>query len=306
MEEWLSRTEQLLGKDTLSVLQNSHVLIVGVGGVGAYAAEMICRAGVQEITIIDGDNVNPTNINRQLIAMHSTVGKPKTQILAQRLLDINPRLNIHIKQLYMDEVQTEILLNEAKYDYVIDAIDTISPKIALLTGCLKRKIKVISSMGAGGRIDPTRIAYADISETYHCALAKAVRKRLKDAGISKGIKVVFSSEQPDRNAIIRTDEERNKKIDSRDNFLPAGNLRMLFSCLCHTQTFTKMIDIINIHKSYGSLEVLKGINAHIGKGEIVSIVGPSGAGKTTLLQIIGTLDNPTREKYTSEKCRPGN
>ena len=139
MEEWLSRTEQLLGKDTLSALQNSHVLIVGVGGVGAYAAEMICRAGVQEITIIDGDNINPTNINRQLIAMHSTVGKPKTQILAQRLLDINPRLNIHIKQLYMDEAQTEILLDEAKYDYVIDAIDTISPKIALLTGCLKRK-----------------------------------------------------------------------------------------------------------------------------------------------------------------------
>ena len=129
MEEWLSRTEQLLGKDTLSALQNSHVLIVGVGGVGAYAAEMICRAGVQEITIIDGDNVNPTNINRQLIAMHSTVGKPKTQILAQRLLDINPRLNIHIKQLYMDEVQTEILLDEEKFDYVIDAIDTISPKI---------------------------------------------------------------------------------------------------------------------------------------------------------------------------------
>ena len=283
MEEWLSRTEQLLGKDTLSALQNSHVLIVGVGGVGAYAAEMICRAGVQEITIIDGDNVNPTNINRQLIAMHSTVGKPKTQILAQRLLDINPRLNIHIKQLYMDEVQTEILLDEAKYDYVIDAIDTISPKIALLTGCLKRKIKVISSMGAGGRIDPTRIAYADISETYHCALAKAVRKRLKDAGISKGIKVVFSSEQPDRNAIIRTDEERNKKSTvGTISYLPA-----IFGCY-----FTKMIDIINIHKSYGSLEVLKGINAHIGKGEIVSIVGPSGAGKTTLLQIIGTLDKP--------------
>ena len=170
MEEWLSRTEQLLGKDTLSALQNSHVLIVGVGGVGAYAAD-------------------PTNINRQLIAMHSTVGKPKTQILAQRLLDINPRLNIHIKQLYMDEVQTEILLDEAKYDYVIDAIDTISPKIALLTGCLKRKIKVISSMGAGGRIDPTRIAYADISETYHCALAKAVRQRYQS-------RVLFGTTRP--------------------------------------------------------------------------------------------------------------
>ena len=236
MEEWLSRTEQLLGKDTLSALQNSHVLIVGVGGVGAYAAEMICRAGVQEITIIDGDNVNPTNINRQLIAMHSTVGKPKTQILAQRLLDINPRLNIHITQLYMDEVQTEILLDEAKYDYVIDAIDTISPKIALLTGCLKRKIKVISSMGAGGRIDPTRIAYADISETYHCALAKAVRKRLKDAGISKGIKVVFSSEQPDRNAIIRTDEERNKKSTvGTISYLPA-----IFGCYLAAYVIRKL------------------------------------------------------------------
>ena len=297
MEEWLSRTEQLLGKDTLSALQNSHVLIVGVGGVGAYAAEMICRAGVQEITIIDGDNVNPTNINRQLIAMHSTVGKPKTQILAQRLLDINPRLNIHIKQLYMDEVQTEILLDEAKYDYVIDAIDTISPKIALLTGCLKRKIKVISSMGAGGRIDPTRIAYADISETYHCALAKAVRKRLKDAGISKGIKVVFSSEQPDRNAIIRTDEERNKKstVGTHGRITLSKSPWSAIEWTGDTNTAyinTAMIDIINIHKSYGSLEVLKGINAHIGKGEIVSIVGPSGAGKTTLLQIIGTLDKP--------------
>ena len=222
MEEWLSRTEQLLGKDTLSALQNSHVLIVGVGGVGAYAAEMICRAGIQEITIIDGDNVNPTNINRQLIAM--------------RLLDINPRLNIHIKQLYMDEAQTEILLDEAKYDYVIDAIDTISPKIALLTGCLKRKIKVISSMGAGGRIDPTRIAYADISGTYHCALAKAVRKRLKDAGISKGIKVVFSSEQPDRNAIIRTDEERNKKSTvGTISYLPA-----IFGCYLAAYVIRKL------------------------------------------------------------------
>ena len=211
MEDWRSRTQQLIGAEALSDLQQSHVLIVGVGGVGAYAAEMICRAGIGEMTIVDGDDISVSNINRQLIATHSTIGKPKTEVLAQRLTDINPSLNIHVKQLYVDENQVEGLLDEAKYDYVIDAIDTLSPKIALLTGCVRRKIKVISSMGAGGRTDPSRIAYADISETYHCALAKAVRKRLKDAGIRKGLKVVFSTEQPDRNAIIRTDEEKNKK-----------------------------------------------------------------------------------------------
>lgn len=236
MEEWLSRTGQLLGGEALSRLRQSHVLIVGVGGVGAYAAEMICRSGINEITIVDGDNVNPSNINRQLIATHSTIGKPKTEILAQRLLDINPRLQLHIKQLYMDEVQAGILLDKAEYDFVIDAIDTLSPKIALLTECLKRKIKVISSMGAGGRTDPTRIAYADIAETYHCALAKAVRKRLKDAGIKKGIKVVFSSEQPDRNAIIRTDEERNKKSTvGTISYLPA-----IFGCYLAAYVIRKL------------------------------------------------------------------
>lgn len=236
MEEWLSRTGQLLGEEALSKLRQSHVLIVGVGGVGAYAAEMICRSGINTITIVDGDNVNPSNINRQLIAVHSTIGKPKTDVLAHRLLDINPLLDLHIKQLYMDEEQAGILLDEAKYDYVIDAIDTLSPKIALLAGCLKRKIKVISSMGAGGRIDPTRIAYADIAETYHCALAKAVRKRLKDAGIKKGIKVVFSSEQPDRNAIIRTDEERNKKSTvGTVSYLPA-----IFGCYLAAYVIRKL------------------------------------------------------------------
>ena len=231
-----SRTQLLLGAEAMERLARARVAVFGRGGVGGYAVEALARSGIGALDLVDSDTVSPTNINRQLIAMHSTVGKPKTQILAQRLLDINPRLNIHIKQLYMDEVQTEILLDEAKYDYVIDAIDTISPKIALLTGCLKRKIKVISSMGAGGRIDPTRNAYADISETYHCALAKAVRKRLKDAGISKGIKVVFSSEQPDRNAIIRTDEERNKKSTvGTISYLPA-----IFGCYLAAYVIRKL------------------------------------------------------------------
>ncbi|WP_455497625.1 tRNA threonylcarbamoyladenosine dehydratase [Coprobacter sp.] len=236
MEEWLSRTEQLLGEEALLKLRQSHVLIVGIGGVGAYAAEMICRSGIHSMTIVDGDNVNLSNINRQLIATHSTIGKPKTEILAHRLLDINPRIDLHIKQLYMDENQVGILLDETKYDFVIDAIDTLSPKIALLTECLKRKIKIISSMGAGGRIDPTRIAYADISETFHCSLAKAVRKRLKDAGIKKGLKVVFSSEQPDRNAIIRTDEERNKKSTvGTVSYLPA-----IFGCYLAAYVIRKL------------------------------------------------------------------
>lgn len=236
MDEWLSRTQQLLGTEALSKLRCSHVLIVGVGGVGAYAAEMICRAGIYEITIIDGDNINATNINRQLIATHSTIGKPKTEVLAQRLLDINPDLNLHTKQLYLDEDHVETLFDETKYDYVVDAIDTLSPKIALLTECIKRKIKIISSMGAGGRIDPTSIAYADISETYHCPLAKAVRKRLKEAGIKKGLKVVFSSEQADRNAIIRTNDEKNKKSTiGTISYLPA-----IFGCYLAAYVIRKL------------------------------------------------------------------
>lgn len=239
MEDWQSRTKQLIGEDKVDLLHDAHVLVVGVGGVGAYAAEMICRAGVGHITIVDGDSVNPTNINRQLVALHSTIEQPKTEILAQRLLDINPRLSLITRHQFLEEQNIEELLKQNKYNFVIDAIDTLSPKISLISHCLKHKVKIISSMGAGGRIDPTKIEYADIKDTFHCALAKAVRRRLQSRGISKGLKVVFSTEQTNRNAIIPTDDEKNKKSTvGTISYLPA-----IFGCYLAAYVIRKLTDI---------------------------------------------------------------
>ena len=148
---WLERTELLLGSEKLDILRNAHVLVVGVGGVGAYAAEMIVRAGVEHLTIADADNVSLTNINRQLVALHSTVGRPKCEILKERLLDINPELDIRIVNRFIKDDETDALLDNDKFDYVVDAIDTLSPKLALIKGALDRSIPLVSSMGAGAR-----------------------------------------------------------------------------------------------------------------------------------------------------------
>lgn len=211
MENWLERTVLLMGEEKLERLRHAHVLIVGVGGVGAYAAEMVCRAGVGRITIIDGDVVNPSNINRQLVARHSTVGHKKVDVLSKRLLDINPQLVLTSRHEFIHDELTDQLLDSDKYDFIIDAIDTLSPKVHLIASAMRRKIKIISSMGAGARIDPTQVKFADISATRECTLAKAVRKRLAKMGIRKGLPVVFSTEAPNRNAVILTDSERNKK-----------------------------------------------------------------------------------------------
>ena len=184
---------------------------MGVGGVGAYAAEMICRAGVGKITIVDGDNVNITNLNRQLVALHSTIGEKKVDILSKRLLDINPQLQLTSKYLYLQDELIDQLLDEDKYDFVVDAIDTLSPKVYLLKGALDRNLKIVSSMGAGARIDPSKVHFADISKSYECTLARAVRKKLSKMGIKKGFPVVFSSEIPDKNAVKEMNDERNKK-----------------------------------------------------------------------------------------------
>ncbi|MCP9610476.1 tRNA threonylcarbamoyladenosine dehydratase [Coprobacter tertius] len=226
MDEWLSRTGLLIGDEKLQRLSQSNILVVGTGGVGAYAAEMLCRAGVGRMTIIDGDVVSPSNINRQLIALHSTIGKPKTEILADRLKDINPSIVLKAEFRYLSCDDIKEILDSEKYDYVIDAIDTLAPKITLIEQCIKRKLKIISSMGAGGRTDPAKIIYGDISDTYHCSLAKAVRKRLQSIGIKKGLKVVFSTEQADKKAVIATSNERNKKSTvGTISYLPA-----MFGC----------------------------------------------------------------------------
>lgn len=228
-EQWLSRSELLLGKSSLDVLLQSHVLIVGLGGVGAYAAELVCRSGVGRMTIVDGDVVECTNRNRQLLALSSTEGQSKAKILASRLYDINPDLKLTAIHKFIRDKETDILLNN-HYDYVIDAIDTLSPKINLLMQCLERKLPVVSSMGAGGKFDPTQVKISDISKSFNCKLAKAIRKRLHRRNIRKGIKVVFSPEEVSREAVFAFDEAETGKcgsITGTISYMPA-----IFGCCC--------------------------------------------------------------------------
>lgn len=220
--KWTDRTALLLGEDKMSRLSNAHVLVVGVGGVGAYAAEMLCRAGVGELTIIDADMVNTTNINRQLPATHSTVGRLKTEVLAEHLLDVNPSLRLHALPIYLKEEAVGQLLQAEKYDFIVDAIDTIAPKCALLGEALRRGIPIVSSMGAGAKSDITQIRFADLWDTYHCGLAKAVRTRLKKEGLRRSLPVVFSTEQADRRAVITVEGEQNKKSTAGTiSYMPA-------------------------------------------------------------------------------------
>ena len=192
-------------------LQQAHVLVVGLGGVGAYAAEMICRAGVGRMTIVDADTVQPTNINRQLPALHSTMGREKAEVLAARFKDINPDIQLTVLPVFLKDDNIPELLDAARYDFVVDAIDTLAPKCYLIAEALKRHIKIVSSMGAGAKSDITQIRFADIWDTYHCGLSKAVRKRLQKLGIKRKFPVVFSTEQADPKAVLLTEDEQNKK-----------------------------------------------------------------------------------------------
>lgn len=220
-KEWQERTVQLLGTGRMERLRQSKVLIVGTGGVGAYAAEMLVRAGVGHLTLIDADNVQPSNINRQLCALHSTVGVRKVEVLQKRFSDINPELDLELIPVYLEEEQVEGLLEERHFDFIVDAIDTIAPKCALIMEALKRHIPIICSMGAGAKTDLTKVQFADLWETYHCGLSKAVRTRLKKEGIRKKVPVVFSSEQADPNAIVRVNERNKKSTTGTISYMPA-------------------------------------------------------------------------------------
>lgn len=211
MQEWQQRTRLLLGDEKMERLRKAHVLIVGTGGVGAYAAEMICRAGVGEMTLVDADTVQASNINRQLPALHSTIGLCKVEILAERFKQINPEIQLHIVPLFLKDENIPELLDAASYDFIVDAIDTLSPKCHLIYEALQRKIKIVCSMGAGAKSDITQIRFADLWETYHCGLSKAVRKRLQKMGVRRHIPVVFSTEQANLKAVVLVDDERNKK-----------------------------------------------------------------------------------------------
>ena len=211
MEDWKQRTRLLLGEEKSERLRQAHVLVVGVGGVGAYAAEMLCRAGVGRLTLVDADTVQPTNINRQLPALHSTLGQPKVEVLAARFRDINPEVELTVLPIFLKDENIPQLLDAARYDFVVDAIDTLAPKCHLIAEALRRRLKIVSSMGAGAKSDITQIRFADIWDTYHCGLSKAVRKRLQKMGIRHKLPVVFSTEQADPKAVLLTDDERNKK-----------------------------------------------------------------------------------------------
>jgi tRNA A37 threonylcarbamoyladenosine dehydratase len=222
MSDWLSRTELLLGDVGLSRLKASNVLIVGLGGVGAYAAEMICRAGVGKMTIVDGDSIHSSNRNRQLLALGSTEGTAKAMLMAERLKDINPELDLTaINEYIKDDKIPEIL--DSGFSYAVDAIDTLSPKVFLIYNAIIKKIPVVSSMGSGGKFDPARISISDISETTDCTLARILRKRLHKLGIRDGITAVYSSEVVDKRRVIPVTGEKNKaSIVGTISYMPAA------------------------------------------------------------------------------------
>lgn len=221
MNNWLERTELLLGEEKLSRLMHANVLVVGVGGVGAYAAEMIVRAGVGSMTIADADAVAESNINRQLVALHSTVGQAKCEVLAARLRDINPSLRLREVNRYIKDSETDALLDSDRFDYVVDAIDTLSPKLALIKGALDRGIPIVSSMGAGAKTDPTLMEIKDISRTHHCPLAHMLRKRLHKIGIRSGFRAVFSPEPIREGAMILCQEQNKKSNVGTISYIPA-------------------------------------------------------------------------------------
>lgn len=224
---WDERTILLLGEEKAGILRRSNVLVVGLGGVGAYAAEMICRAGVGSMTIADADLVSESNINRQLVALRSTIGREKGDILAGRLTDINPELRLTVVNEYIRDEKTWELLDSDRFDYVVDAIDTLSPKANLIKGALDRGLKIVSSMGAGAKTDPTLLEIKDIGKSHHCPLAHMLRKRLHKMGIRSGFYAVFSPE-PVRDGSMVIAEETNKKSNTGTiSYMPA-----VFGCAC--------------------------------------------------------------------------
>ncbi len=225
---WLSRTELIVGREGLEKLAQKHVLVVGLGGVGSFAAEFIARSGVGQMTIIDGDTVDISNVNRQLPATQLNVGQSKAEWMEQRLLAINPGLKLQtIRQFLNPHDMTELLENN-EFDYVVDCIDSFTPKMHLIEGAKRRGFRLVSSMGAGGKVDPTQIRVVDFGDTYQCKLAKMLRKRLKKKAIYGGFKAVFSAEEVIKESLMLTDGRNFKKSAyGTMSFLPAA-----FGCSC--------------------------------------------------------------------------
>ncbi len=252
---WLSRTTLLIGEEKLQKLQNAHVLVVGLGGVGSYAAEFIARAGVGTMTIVDGDVVDPSNRNRQLPALFSTHGLSKADIMAERLLDINPELKLHIRKDFLTPEKAEEILSSQTFDYVMDCIDSLTPKLTLLITAYRKGLNIISSMGAGGKLDPTKVKVADLFETRECFLAQSIRKRLRKEGIRHGIKAVYSSEKVIAASLMMTDGTNFKKSAyGTISYLPAA-----FGGACASVVIRDLIgeEIVELKKSRTALDKIR-------------------------------------------------
>lgn len=223
-KSWEERTALLIKEVGIQKLHNARLLVVGLGGVGSFAAEFLARAGVGHLTLVDGDTIDLTNINRQLPALHSTIGQSKAKLVADRLKDINPEIHLEVIPRFLNPEDIAQVLDSTSFDYVLDCIDSVSPKIELIKQSRKRKIKIISCMGAGGKIDAGQIHVKDISKTYNCFLAKQIRKRIKkEANIDKGFKCVFSSELQDEESLKLTDGTQFKRsFYGTISFIPAA------------------------------------------------------------------------------------
>ena len=237
--DWLQRTDLLVGTEALNRLRALHVLVVGLGGVGAYAAEMLCRAGVGEMTIVDADCVEETNLNRQLLALTTTIGRPKAEVMAERLVQINPEIKLHCVHEFIRDERTVELLQQAPYGYVVDAIDSISPKVFLLYHALQRNLKVVSAMGAGGKMDPTQVRVAPIEKTYQCRLAHTIRKRLHKMEIRSGFTAVFSPE-PVREGSVRIDAD--PEINKLSTVGTISYMPAVFGCICASVVIRDVAD----------------------------------------------------------------
>lgn len=237
---WLGRTQLLIGKDALTKLAQSHVMVIGLGGVGSYAAEFIARSGVGKMTIIDGDVVDPTNRNRQLPALATNHGVSKADIMAERLKAINPELDLQVVKSFINPEMVEALLQQ-KPDYTIDAIDSITPKLTFISMAYKNKLRMVSSMGAGAKLDPTQLQVVDISKTHICPFAQQIRKTLKRKyNIRNGIKVVFSPEEPVKESLMLTDGSNYKKSAyGTISYLPA-----VFGAVCASVAIRDLIGVV--------------------------------------------------------------
>ena len=237
MSDFYSRTQLLLQDEGLSQLREAHVLVVGLGGVGGYAAEQLCRAGVGRLTLVDGDVVAPSNLNRQLIALRSTVGQPKVELFRQRFVDINLDCKVTALQEFLRDERTVELLQSVHFDCVVDCIDTLSPKVFLLYHAHSLGIPIVSSMGSGGKLDPSQVHVSDIAKSHTCPLAAMVRKRLHHMGVYSGIRVVFSSEKIPPHAMVEDPSDNHLTTIGTISYMPP-----LFGCIIASEVIKTLLN----------------------------------------------------------------